>query len=242
MKRIILVRHGETYQNRDHVVQGQDPTRGKLTEEGIMQAMLLGKALGGESFDVAYTSTLERAVLTLSLVLIEQQGPKTVPIRFADELREIDQGVLNGRTHEDWKGAITGDPMAWRPEGGESWLDVQERVTRYLHDVILADEHRSILIVAHGGVNRGLLSSLLGFPMSLSWQGPGVGTPQSNTCCNRLHVKDNGTVAFAEINDTSHLEGHEDFAGRGQRWNVKERKWELLGPPAETYEASFLAS
>jgi broad specificity phosphatase PhoE len=37
--------------------------------------------------------------------------------------------------------------MAWRPRGGESWLDMQARVTRYLHDAIFPAGHENVLIV-----------------------------------------------------------------------------------------------
>ena len=43
--RITLVRHGETFQNRNHIVQGQHPNYGRLTPEGMRQAELLGQAL-----------------------------------------------------------------------------------------------------------------------------------------------------------------------------------------------------
>jgi broad specificity phosphatase PhoE len=239
MTRITLVRHGETYQNRNQIVQGQDPHHGRLTERGIRQGELLGKALAREPFEIVYTSTLERAVLTMSLILISRNGDRSLPIVFADELREVNQGILHGQTHAVWKSSITGDPMAWRPRGGESWLDVQARVTRYLRDVILPAGHENVLIVAHGGVNRGLIASLLEIPIAQTWQPAGIGAPQGNTCVNRFHLDGEHRVVFAEINDTSHLAEDEPDAGPGQRWIVAERRWELLGPARDSGEVSF---
>ena len=156
MIRITLVRHGETGNNRARIVQGQDPTQGKLTAKGLRQAQLLGQRLASVPFDAAYCSPLERAVLTLAQVLAARNGDRTLPLVFAPELREINLGTLHGRPHGEWKAAIAGDPMAWRAPQGESWNDVQERVTAYLRRVVLSAGHRNILIVAHGGVNRGL--------------------------------------------------------------------------------------
>jgi broad specificity phosphatase PhoE len=56
MKRITLVRHGETFQNRYRMVQGSDPTQGRLTETGIRQAELLGRNLADRPFDKVYCS------------------------------------------------------------------------------------------------------------------------------------------------------------------------------------------
>jgi broad specificity phosphatase PhoE len=239
MTRITLVRHGETYQNRQQIVQGQDPTQGRLSERGIRQAERLGKALAREPFDIVYTSTLERAVLTMSLILVNRNGERALPIVFADALREVNQGVLHGQTHGVWKSSITGDPMAWAPQGGESWLDVQARVTRYFRDVILPAGHRNILMVAHGGVNRGLIASLLEIPIAQTWQAAGLGAPQGNTCVNRFHFDGQHRLVRAEVNDTSHLEGEQEDAGPGQRWIVSERRWELLGPASGNGEISI---
>ena len=230
MIRITLVRHGETYQNRHHVVQGQDPTWGRLTALGVRQAQLLGRALADEPFDMVYCSTLERAVLTMSQVLIARPGERTLPIRFAEALREINLGSLHGAPHTEWKASVTGDPMTYKPHGGESWLEVQRRATDYLHGVVLANGDRNILIVAHGGVNRGLIASLTGISMAQSWQGAGVGAPQDNTCVNRLEIGSAGQLIAAEINDTAHLDGEPGDYRPAQRWNLAQRRWELLGP------------
>ncbi len=231
--RITLVRHGETYQNRGHVVQGQDPTYGRLTEAGMRQARLLGEALAAQPFDAVYCSPLERAVLTLSCVLLPRPGDRTLPLAFPDELQEIHQGMLHGRPHSEWKAAMDGqDPMRFRSPGGENWLDVQNRVTHYFQAHILPAVHRDVLVVAHGGVNRGLLASLTGIAMGQAWRGPGEGTPQDNTCRNDLIVEREGRLLWALVNDTSHLVGHFDGASHGQLWRAEERRWELLDPEA----------
>ncbi|MBI3993061.1 MAG: histidine phosphatase family protein [Candidatus Lambdaproteobacteria bacterium] len=228
MTRLTLVRHGETYQNFNRMVQGQDPTQGRLTPRGVRQAELLGQALAEWPFDIAYCSSLERAVLTLSMVLLKRFGERTLPLVFADALREINLGVLHGRSHGEWREAISGDPMHFRAAGGESWLDVQARVTGYLHQIILSAGHQHILVVAHGGVNRGLIASLLGFPMAQAWEGPGLGAPQDNTCLNVLELNDGGEVVSALVNDTRHLAEEFPGAGGGQRWLPAARRWELL--------------
>ncbi|NIP73926.1 MAG: hypothetical protein GWO16_13270, partial [Gammaproteobacteria bacterium] len=82
-----------------------------------------------------YCSPLERAVLTMSWLLMPRAGDRTLPLLFPGELQEIHQGMLHGRPHTEWKAAMDGqDPMTFRSPGGENWLDVQNRVTRYFQD------------------------------------------------------------------------------------------------------------
>lgn len=232
---ITLVRHGETFQNRDHVVQGQDPTWGRLTPEGVRQAQLLGGMLADRSFDVAYCSPLERAVLTMSLLLVPRPGNRTVPLVFADDLREINQGAMHGNSHLAWKAAIDGhNPMEFRPAGGENWLEVQQRVIRYLSETVLTAPQRKVLIVAHGGVNRGLLAHLTGMSMGDAWRGAGVGCPQDNTCVNELVVDRQGRLLWARVNDSRHLQGEFEQASGGQLWRAgaqsDDERWQMLEP------------
>lgn len=227
MKRICLLRHGETYQNFGKVVQGSDPTQGRLTEKGLRQAELLGDYLIDQPFEMVFCSPLERAVLTMSKVLTPRKGERTLPIAFPPELKEVNLGVLHGESQQKWKDAITGDPMAFAPEGGESWLDVQQRVTDYFRRVVLEAPQQNILIVAHGGVNRGIISSLIGMTMAEAWRGAGEGIPQDNTCINDLELDEAGELLRAVVNDTTHLMGEYPGATQGQLWVGGDRRWEM---------------
>jgi len=229
MIRLTLVRHGETYNNRDFVVQGQDPTQGRLTGKGVRQADLLGRALKSKTYDIVYSSPLERCAMTLGKILEHREGTRTLPLVFANELKEVNLGVLQGRPHTEWKSAIRGDPMAWRPQGGESWLDLQARVMDYIRRTVLTGGQREILIVAHGGVNRGVLGDLTGIGMGATWKEAGVGTPQENTCVNTLELADDGALTACTACNTQHLAGEFPEASPGQRWVMAERRWEMLG-------------
>ena len=62
--RVFIVRHGETEQNREGIIQGQMDT--VLNEEGLIQAHLCGEALKDIDFEIAFTSDLKRAVQVIS--------------------------------------------------------------------------------------------------------------------------------------------------------------------------------
>lgn len=87
MTRLLLVRHGETVDNVNKIMQGQ--THGRLTLNGIEQAHELGRQLRGEHIDVFLSSDLARAVETLEIIKKEkdqqphplQTHPQTPPVR-----------------------------------------------------------------------------------------------------------------------------------------------------------------
>jgi len=60
LARVYLVRHGETDENRKHIIQGQLDTL--LSSLGLKQAKLVGNALRSIPFDMACSSDLSRAV------------------------------------------------------------------------------------------------------------------------------------------------------------------------------------
>ena len=69
MKKIVLLRHGESAWNIENRFTGW--TDVDLTEKGIAEAEKAGETLKeyGFNFDKAYTSYLKRAVKTLNCVL-----------------------------------------------------------------------------------------------------------------------------------------------------------------------------
>lgn len=58
--RVYIVRHGETQENRDGVIQGQQDT--SLNSNGLEQARMVGEALKDAELGIAFSSDLSRAV------------------------------------------------------------------------------------------------------------------------------------------------------------------------------------
>ena len=84
MTRLLLVRHGETVDNVNKIMQGQ--THGRLTLNGIEQAHELGRQLRGEHIDVFLSSDLARAVETLEIIKQEKTLPPAPPVREGSEM------------------------------------------------------------------------------------------------------------------------------------------------------------
>lgn len=95
MKRIVLLRHGESVWNREN--RFTDWTDVDLTEKGVAEAAAAGELLRAEgiTFDRAYTSYLKRAVRTLDEVLY-CMDLAWIPVEKSWRLNEKHYGVLQG--------------------------------------------------------------------------------------------------------------------------------------------------
>lgn len=95
MKKIVLLRHGESEWNRENRFTGW--TDVDLTDKGIGEAYNAGELLKKEGiiFDKAYTSYLKRAVKTLNCVL-DRLGQDWIGVEKSWRLNEKHYGVLQG--------------------------------------------------------------------------------------------------------------------------------------------------
>lgn len=95
MKKLVLLRHGESVWNRENRFTGW--TDIDLSEKGILEAKESGIALkrGGYAFDVAYTSVLKRAIRTLWIVQ-DEMDLMWIPVYRSWRLNERHYGSLQG--------------------------------------------------------------------------------------------------------------------------------------------------
>ena len=95
MKKLVLIRHGESEWNQKNLFTGW--TDVDLTEKGISEAEEGGKILkeGGYTFDIAYTSVLKRAIRTLNIVL-DKMDLMWIPVVKSYRLNERHYGALQG--------------------------------------------------------------------------------------------------------------------------------------------------
>ena len=95
MKKIVLLRHGESTWNKENRFTGW--TDVDLTPQGIQEAQSAGRLLRehGFAFDIAYTSVLKRAIRTLWIVL-DEMDQMWIPIQHTWRLNERHYGALQG--------------------------------------------------------------------------------------------------------------------------------------------------
>lgn len=166
MPTLALVRHGQSLWNLENRFTGWVDV--PLTDTGRAEARRGGERLQGHSFDVAYTSTLQRAQETLSIIL-ETMGVADMPIIRDEALNERHYGDLQGlnkaRTAERY-----GDEQVhtWRrsfataPPNGESLKMTSERTLPFFERAVLGDiaQGKDVLVVAHGNSNRSIVMEL----------------------------------------------------------------------------------
>jgi len=186
MSRLVLVRHGQSEWNEKNLFTGwRDPG---LTQQGIGEAKAAGIALkaGGMRFDLAFTSNLQRAQKTLSLLLAEQ-GQTDLAVTRNEALNERDYGDLAGLNKDDAREKWGAEQVhIWRrsfdtpPPGGESLKDTAARVLPYYEAEILPliRAGKDILIAAHGNSLRALVMRLEGLsPAQILDVNIGTGVP-----------------------------------------------------------------
>jgi len=95
MKKVVLLRHGESTWNQENRFTGW--TDVGLTEKGLREARMAGQLLAKEgfAFDVAFTSVLKRAIKTLWIAL-EEMDRMWIPVHHSWRLNERHYGALQG--------------------------------------------------------------------------------------------------------------------------------------------------
>ena len=95
MKKLVLLRHGESEWNLENRFTGW--TDVDLSAKGVEEAKSAGRMLkeNGYEFDVAFTSYLKRANRTLDLAL-QEMGETNIPVIKSYKLNERHYGALQG--------------------------------------------------------------------------------------------------------------------------------------------------
>ena len=141
------MRHGQTLFNKRHLIQGWCDS--PLTDFGIYQAQIAGQYFReqGIRFDTAFSSTSERACDTLEIVTDGK-----MPYERIKGLKEWNFGVFEGES-EELNPSIPYENF-FVYYGGESQLELQDRINYTISSLIKETEGDTVLIVSHGGSIR----------------------------------------------------------------------------------------
>jgi len=162
---IYLLRHGALDLPCDDAMVGQIDLA--LSVEGIRQAEQWRDALAGCFLDRIYCNNLGRSLHTAHIIA----GHRKEIIHLEPDLREINLGDWDGLSRYEIAGQF---PIQWKerqkdlfghqPPGGESFIDLYNRVVP-VFERIVGTLTGDTLIVGHAGVNRVLVSWVLGMPL-----------------------------------------------------------------------------
>ena len=164
MGRLVLIRHGESEGNRDRrfTLSPEVP----LTELGRQQARAAARRIAKRfTPERIISSPYLRARQTSDIIASELE----LPIEVVHNLHERDLGILKGQSYDllrDMAGQDSGyDPKRgwlWRPEGGESYEDVRQRVSAAIEEIRERFPDQELVVVSHGGVMLSLWAHLTG--------------------------------------------------------------------------------
>ncbi len=164
MTEIYIVRHGETDANVKHAIAGIEEM--PLNAVGKKQAELLCGKIKNINFDVVYSSPLSRAMDTIAPYL---KIHKNIPVHMSYAFIERNFGIWEGLTVAEVKEKYPKQYLLWmndyvgyKIDGGESTVEVSERVGKALDKILELHKDKKILIVTHRGTARSVIAYLLG--------------------------------------------------------------------------------
>jgi len=168
MNRIYLVRHGQVNGYEEIPICGH--TDVDLTETGMLQLERMAERLRLTEPGAIYASDLKRAVTGARQIGCYHN----VPLYFLPELREMCfgewEGYTLGQIIRDYPEEVEkrrNDPAHYAcPGGGESISRLSERIIPAFEKIRAQQAGKETIIVAHGGVNRVILSHALGLDLS----------------------------------------------------------------------------
>jgi phosphoserine phosphatase len=174
--RVILVRHGQSTYNAQGRIQGRSD-HSTLTADGLQMAHLAGKALKGIRFDALYTSPLQRARLTAETIASYLSGDQAPPLESSPNLMEIDLPLWEGLSRQEVKAQYGEGYRLWQehpeaffmdvPDGDTTRrihpvADLYEQATLFWKETLAKHPGETLLVVAHNGILRALVSVALG--------------------------------------------------------------------------------
>jgi len=193
--RLIITRHGQTEENKLGILQGHLP--GKLSELGLEQARKLALRLKNEKIDKIYSSDLDRAKDTAEI--IAEYHPKADLILTKD-IREKDLGDLTGKTRTELGFGIEDLIVGFiESKTGETSEQMFARAKVFIDQLKSHNSDETVLVVGHNGINKALLSVLMG-------KSPEELEDQKNVSINIFQVDKGGRADVEILNDTSHLD------------------------------------
>ncbi len=213
--RVIILRHGQSSYNSQGRIQGRSDLS-VLTDRGQADARLTSEAFQGLEFSAAYCSPLQRAHQTATTVLtgLGQQDC----LQTDDRLLEIDLPLWETMLNQDVREKYAEQYQAWKeyphelkmllPQADGSQqeffpvLSLYAQATTFWQGIIPQHQGQTILIVAHNGINRALISTALGIPPRLYHS-----IQQSNCGVTVLNFSGDWgeNVQLESLNQTSHL-------------------------------------
>lgn len=196
MRKIYLVRHGETAYNDSMRIQGQSDI--PLNEKGLQQAREVGAFFKNAKLAGVCSSPLVRAHRTAE----EIAKWHNLPVYTLEDLKEISFGEWEGHSCPEIDAL---KPHSWEDffehpaynliPGGESLDQVKKRVLHALKVALQEYSEGDLVLAAHGGAIKVLICSLLGMDLDNIWR---IRVLNASTTCFSLY-KDKFSLEYTNL-------------------------------------------
>lgn len=194
--RLYLIRHGQVVNHHEYRYNGHFDV--DITPTGVLQMNRLADFLSTHPIEAIYSSDLQRAVKGARII---GKDLSIEPVEV-HALRELHLGRWEGLTREEASerfpeeaGFMFKDLATDKVKGGESLLDLGERVLPALKEIIERHRGKKVCIVAHGGVNRVILAEAMGLPIENFFR-----IEQDYGCLNVIDYFDDGVEVVKLLN------------------------------------------
>lgn len=170
MTKLVLIRHGETDDNKDQYLCGwSDPC---LNEAGRQAAEALAAYMRNIKLDTIVYSGLQRAEETAYII---GRG-RNIPILVRESFKELNFGVFEGLRMKDIEmqqpelyKALEADFIHFRFPEGECLYDMNTRVIAATEALLEAYREATVALVAHSGVIRCILAHYITGDINKHW-------------------------------------------------------------------------
>ena len=201
IKKIYIVRHGQTDFNKKGIVQGSG-VDSSLNAFGREQARAFYNAYKHVRFDKVYTSALTRTIESVEHFIADSIPHETLP-----GLNEISWGKKEGQPITPEEDAFYYDMLRkWQRgdthlkiQDGESPEEVIERMRPAAELIMSRSEEQNVLVCMHGRAMRILLCHLLNYPLKA------MDIFEHENACLYLLNHTGNMFHVNRFNDTSHL-------------------------------------
>lgn len=207
--RLILIRHGESHIQNTQMVAGVRSCRG-LTERGRLQARTLAQRFRATGEMRGCVALLTSPVLRARQTAEEVANSISVhDIEEHSELTEIDVGVADGLTHEEYRSRhgefnLIENPNRPFAPGGESWAEYLTRVRSEMDRLAERFSGQTVAAVTHAGFIVVSILATFGIPRP----GTGASLAPDNTSLTEWRFEQ-GRWQLQRYNDVYHLPNRE---------------------------------
>ena len=212
--RVIIVRHGQSNYNAQKLIQGRN-NESVLTGKGHQDAQTVGNSLSSLPIDAMYCSPLQRAKATAEI--IHSRLSSRPNLYVTNQLMEIDLPLWEKQNKLEVAKIFKTEYQSWKERPHEfkmilstseekkehfPVLSLYQQAKNFWEEIIHQYQGKTLLFVAHNGINRCLIMSAIGMSPDRYHS-----IQQSNCCINILNFSGDWgePVQLESLNQTSHL-------------------------------------